>query len=66
LEPYRAPLERLARRRRAFSFFVIATMWRTHHRMFHFIKRGDGRLITLNLAAFLVSPSCPSRGAGGQ
>lgn len=43
----------------AFSFFVIAAMWRTHHRMFHFIKRGDGRLITLNLAGLLVIAFMP-------
>lgn len=50
----------------AFSFFVIATMWRTHHRMFHFIKRGDGRLITLNLAALLVIAFALPRGVGGE
>jgi uncharacterized membrane protein len=27
--------------------------------MFHFIKRGDGRLITLNLAALLVIAFMP-------
>jgi uncharacterized membrane protein len=43
----------------AFSFFVIAAMWRTHHRMFQFIKRGDGRLITLNLAGLLVIAFMP-------
>ena len=43
----------------AFSFVVIAAMWMTHHRMFHFINRGDARLFALNLGALLVIAFMP-------
>ena len=37
------------------SFFVISVYWRNHHRMFHFIKRYDRTLISLNFGLlFLV------------
>lgn len=31
------------------SFWVIASYWRAHHRMWHFIDRVDGTFIVLNL-----------------
>ena len=31
------------------SFLVIGTFWMSHHRVFHYIKRYDGRLLWLNL-----------------
>jgi TMEM175 potassium channel family protein len=43
----------------AFSFFVIAGMWTTHHRMFHFIRRADARLVALNLVALAIIAFMP-------
>ncbi|MBC7623157.1 MAG: DUF1211 domain-containing protein [Aeromicrobium sp.] len=31
------------------SFFVLALFWFGHHRVFHYVKHVDGRLIALNL-----------------
>jgi uncharacterized membrane protein len=42
-----------------FSFFVIAVMWTTHNRMYSYIRRGDARLVTLNLAALAVIAFMP-------
>ena len=36
------------------SFLVIGSFWMSHHRMFHYIKRYDGRLLWINLF-FLMS-----------
>jgi len=38
---------------------VIASIWRTHYQMFHHIKRGDARLVTLNIALLLVIAFMP-------
>jgi uncharacterized membrane protein len=31
------------------SFYVIGVFWFTHHRMWHFIRRVDGRFIAINM-----------------
>jgi uncharacterized membrane protein len=36
------------------SFLVIGSFWMSHHRMFHYIKRYDGRLLWINFF-FLMS-----------
>jgi uncharacterized membrane protein len=41
------------------SFLVIGVMWMAHHRMFTFIARNDGALMTVNLVLLLTVTLIP-------